>query len=464
MRVCLINPPWSMRRGNIWKHIRATMSPLGLLYLAAVLEEAGFDVDVIDFQSVPEGWDEIATRLRRRPYDFYGISATTAIIKNGYRIADIIKSCWPQAMIVFGGVHPTALPEEAMARESIDFVVRGEGEYAMLELVRGTAPEGIEGITYRGDEGVCHVGDDCIVSDLDGLPPPAFHKVDLSRYRPAVGAYLRTPAMNMMSSRGCPGRCTFCNSANVRLRKRSAQKIFDEMQMLSRDYGIREISFYDDTFTALPQKVMQLCELLIEAKLDMTWSCFGRVDTVKAKMLQMMKAAGCHQVMYGIESGNAEILRRIRKPIDPGLAVRAVEMTKAARIITRCTFMLGNPGETEETIEETIRFAIALEPDIALFNVTTPYPGTEMFLWAKEKGYIRTFDWDEYNLGEPVMVLPTIATEVLKRMYGDSFRRFYLRPRFFSNTIRHRKLREDLPILCQGAKSLCRFAWDRIWQ
>ena len=462
MRVCLINPPWSMRHGNIWKHIRATMPPLGLLYLAAVLEEAGFDVDIIDFQAMPNDWDAITVRLKRQPYDFFGITATTNIIKNGYHIADIIKACWPQAKVVFGGVHPTAMPEEAMARESIDFVVRGEGEYAMLELVRGTPAQSIEGLTYRGAGAIHHVGGCIVVDDLDALPSPAFHKIDFSRYRPAVGAYLRMPAMNMMSSRGCPGRCTFCNSANVRLRKRSPRKIFEEMRMLARDYGIREISFYDDTFTALPRKVIQLCELIIDGNLDLTWSCFGRVDTVKVEMLQVMKAAGCHQIMYGIESGNAEVLRRIRKPIDPALEMRAVAMTKAAHIITRCTFMLGNPGETEATVAETIRFAMMLEPDIALFNITTPYPGTDMFNWTKAHGYIKTFDWDDYNLGEPVMDLPTISTMALRRMYGHCFRRFYLRPSFLVNTIKHRNLLQDLPILWQGAKSLCHFARDRI--
>ena len=360
----------------------------------------------------------------------------------------------PSSFLV--GSHATALPEEPLDRASVDFVVRGEGEQTLLELARGVPVDQIAGLSYRDGARIRHVRPDGLVKDLDTLPLPAFHKIDLGRYRPAVGAYRRLPALNMMATRGCLGRCTFCNSANVRLRKRSAHMIFREMKLLAERYGIREISFYDDTFTAYPQNVMKLCDLLVENRLDLTWCCFARVDTVTGEMLRKMKAAGCHQVMYGIESANADILRNIKKHVDQRCVRPAVEMAQRAGLTVRCTFMFGNPGETEATIEDTIRYSIALDPDIALYNLTTPYPGTEMFQWAKENGYLITENWDRYDLGEPVMRLPTLPTDRLMFKHRQAFNRFYFRPKFLLKKLRELFSRKEVPMMMEGLRSFYR--------
>ncbi|MBF0181385.1 MAG: radical SAM protein [Magnetococcales bacterium] len=168
---------------------------------------------------------------------------------------------------------------------------------------------------------------------------PAFHLVDLKRYRPAVGAYRRLPAINMATTRGCPGKCTFCNSASIPLRKRSAESIVAEMRHLIQRYGIREIAFYDDTFTVFPSNIKKLSNLIREHDLDIGFSCFARVDCVTADMLDDLKRAGCHQVMFGVESGSMEILRTIRKPIATEKTRLAVEMAKKAGLTVRCTFI-----------------------------------------------------------------------------------------------------------------------------
>lgn len=428
LKVCLINPPWVTRSNNIWTKIRGTLPPLGLLYLAAFLEREGVEADVIDCQSGLGSWEEIEAKLREKRYDLYGITGTTSIISNSYRIAGAVKAAQPGAKVVLGGVHVTALPEEALGKDGVDFVIRGEGEQALLELAKGRSPDEIAGLSYKKDGAAVHVGAPGVMPDLDALPFPAFHKVDLKKYRPALNSYRRLPAINMMTTRGCPGKCTFCNSANIPLRRRSADNIFEEMKMLSEKYGIKEISFYDDTFTVFHENINRLCDLLVSGGIDLTWSCFARVDTVTLPLLKKMKAAGCHQVMFGIESASPEILKNIRKNIQLEKNREAVKMVKEAGITVRCAFMLGNPGETERTVDETIKYSLELDPDIALYNITTPYPGTEMFQWAKDHGYLLSENWDDYDLSEPVMRLPTISIERLKLKYKEAFRAFYFRP------------------------------------
>jgi anaerobic magnesium-protoporphyrin IX monomethyl ester cyclase len=179
-------------------------------------------------------------------------------------------------------------------------------------------------------------------------------------------------------------------------------------------------------------------------------------------MLKKMKAAGCHQVMYGIESANPDILRNIKKRIALEKNSKAIEMAKKAGLTVRCTFMFGNPGETEETIDETIRYSIQLDPDIALYNTTTPYPGTEMFDWAKKKGFLRTEDWTEYDLKEPVMVLPTISADKIKKKHVEAFYRFYFRPKFIVKKIIDFFMLKDIPLYMEGIKSLYHFTKSNI--
>lgn len=434
------------------------MPALGLLYIAAYLEDKNIECDVLDFQATLASPEEMEAAIRVCDYDFYGITATTPLAHNAYLISKIIKQEKPDATVVLGGVHPTALPEESFMEGDVDYVVRGEGEEIFYRLVSGENAASINGISYRKDGKIIHVGPPGVVHDLDSLPYPAFHKVNLSLYKPAVGAYKRTPAINMTATRGCPGKCTFCNSAASKLRKRSAEHIFGEMKMLVEKYGIKEICFYDDTFTVYPENINKLCSLITKNKLDVTWSCFARTDCISDEMLGQMKKAGCHQVMYGIESVNKQILINIRKPIQKEKNEFAVALARKHGITSRCTFMLGNPGETAETMDETIKFALKLDPDIALFNITVPYPGTEMFDWADKNRYLLTKDWREYDLSVPVMALPNAPVEMLQLKYKEAFRQFYFRPIYVLRQMKRLLSLSELRILLDGVKSLLRFA------
>jgi radical SAM superfamily enzyme YgiQ (UPF0313 family) len=216
----------------------------------------------------------------------------------------------------------------------------------------------------------------------------------------------------------------------------------DEIAHLRARYGIREIQFYDDTFTVAKQNCLRFCALMKERKLGVSWTAFVRCDCFSEVMARALKDAGCHQVMFGIESGDPAILRAIRKPIDMERTRRAIKIAQAVGLEVRATFMLGNPTETPQSMQRTIEYALALDPDLALFNVTTPYPGTQMFTWADQNGYLTTKDWREYELSSAVLALPTVSHEEIKTAYTEAHRRFYNRPiMFWRRLTRIRSLR-----------------------
>ena len=433
MDILLINPPWETKDGNIWHGVKSTSPPLGLLYVAAYAEQRGASVRVIDVNAEDLSFEDVEQIVRDERPAWVGFTAVTAQITSTHRIAGIIKRVSPESKIVVGGVHASAMSDEVLLDPHIDFCIRGEGEKPMFALVDGQPLASIGGLSYRGDNPLMpieHNPEAEPIEDLDSLPTPAYHLIPFEAYRPAVGAYRRLPAINMTMTRGCPGKCTFCNSAETALRTRSAKHVVDEIELLQRRYGIREVSFYDDTFTIYKRNVIELCDLIVQRGIDLTWSCFARTDCVSPSLLAKMKKAGCHQILFGIESADPEILATIRKPIDIKQTRIACKMVQKAGISVRAAFMFGNPGETVESIRRTIDFAISLNPDLAIFNITTPYPGTQMFDWARREGYLRTLDWEEYDLAHSVMELPTITNEQIDEMYKVAYREFYFRPRF----------------------------------
>ena len=457
MDVLLINPPWVTKDGNIWHGVKSTSPPLGLLYVAAYAERAGQSVRVLDVNAEGLSLESIETVAARHSPRFVGFTAVTAQITSTHEIAASIKRASPNSMVVVGGVHATALPEDVLADPNIDYVIRGEGEKPFTALAQGVPPETIGGLSYRSGNKLQPIQQNRMedpIQDLDSLPTPAYHLVPFEAYEPAVGACRRLPNINMTMTRGCPGKCTFCNSAETALRTRSPEHIVDEIQQLQARYGIREVSFYDDTFTIYKQAVTRLCDLIIERGIDLTWSCFARTDCVSPSLLAKMRASGCHQILFGIESADPEILRNIRKPINLELTVKAVRMVQDAGIGVRAAFMFGNPGETVETMRRTIDFAKDLDPDIALFNITTPYPGTQMFEWAKSRGYLRTFDWGEYDLGNAVMDLPTVSREEINRLYQVAYREFYFRPKFLWRRLKRMHSLTDLRMNLRALRSI----------
>lgn len=433
MRILLINPPWVIRsQKNVWRNVASVMPPLGLAWLAAVLEQDQHQVAILDAHA--ERLDVTAIvpwMCEHGPFDLVGITATTPLVGNALEIARQIKMKWPGVKVVLGGVHPTVLPAEVLSEPAVDLVVRGEGENTIREIADGRPREDIHGVSYRRDGQVVHNPDRELIRDLDSLPFPAYHLLPMHRYRPAAGAAKRTPATSVLATRGCPGRCTFCYRIfGDRLRCRSGAKVAEEVKLLQDRYGIREICFYDDTFTAVKREVRAFCQAVKDLKLDLTWSCFTRIDTFHEETFRMMKDAGCHQVMVGIESASQDILKNIHKKIDINNVEHVIRSMQKLGLGVRAAFMLGNPGETEASMEANIQFALRLDPDLVQFNITTPFPGTEMFQWADENHCLLTKNWEDYDLSRPVMKLDTAAPEVIQRFYDSAHRRFFLRPKF----------------------------------
>lgn len=431
MEILLINPYQTSRKGNIWTKIEGEMPPLGLAYIASFLKSKGFDSKIIDM-NVEQG--DAQTQVEKIPGnpDIIGITSMTSAVMNAYEIAKFLKNKFPKAKIVFGGVHATVLPEDVLSREFVDFVIRGEGEYPFYRLIAGDDIKTIPNLSYRQNNNYIHNPSSILIENLDTLPFPAYYKLPVKKYIPTLGAYKRLPAISMIATRGCPGKCTFCFGSFLgeKIRMHSPDYLIEEIKYLQKNYGIKEILFYDDTFTTFRHKVREFCLKIIKQQIDISWVCFSRVDTIDEETLILMKKAGCHQIMYGIESGSEEILKNINKKIDKQKAKNAVKITKKVGIECRTTYMLGNPGETEETILQTVKFAIELDPDIALFNITTPFPGTAMFKWAKEHGYLISEDWSKYDLSNMLMELPTISRKKIQEYYKKVFKMFYLRPSY----------------------------------
>ncbi|HPI03270.1 MAG TPA: radical SAM protein [Candidatus Goldiibacteriota bacterium] len=431
MRVLLINPEWIRKKGSIWKGVAGAMPPLGLAYIGAYLEKEGVQVSIIDMQVEYDTPENILKSLNYKP-DFVGISAVTTTYNDGLVIAGLCRKIFPSARIIFGGVHPTFSPEEVLSHDEADYVIRGEGEETLLKLVKGEKEENIKGLSYKNEGRIIHNPDCDLIKDLDALPVPAYHMLRVERYVPSLGAYKRLPGISMITSRGCPGKCKYCFGSYLgnRIRFHSYEYMLKTVRMLKKDYGIKEIAFYDDTFTAFKNNLKLFCEGLINEKLDITWVCFARVDFIDAELLALMKKAGCHQVLYGVESGNQEILKALGKSTTLERVEEAVRMTKKAGIECRTSFMLGNPGDTEETLQQTIDFSIKLDADLAMYNITTPFPGTEMYKWAQDNGYLMTNDWSKYDFSTAVMNLPTVSPEKIEEYYHRAHRLFYGRPKY----------------------------------
>ncbi len=459
MHILLVNPPWVIiSRKNVWKSVASVMPPLGLAWIAAVLEREGHQVKVLDSHAENFSLNDIMQWVSHNgPFELVGITATTPLIGNALEIARRLKNRPGNPLIILGGVHPTVLPSEVLAEPAVDIVVRGEGEVTVSEIAAEKPLESISGISYRKEGIIVHNPDRELIHNLDSLPFPAYHLLPMEKYRPAAGAAKRTPATSLMATRGCPGRCTFCYRIfGNRLRFRSGRNVAEEVALLQERYGIREICFYDDVFSAIKREVKEFCLAIQEMKLDITWSCFTRVDNYDEEIFQMMKDAGCHQVMCGVESASPFILQNINKKIDLEKVTYAIHSMQKLGLKVRAAFMLGNPGETEETMEESIQYAIRLEPDLVQFNITTPFPGTEMFRWADEKGYLLTRNWTDYDLSKTVLKLPSLAPETVEKYYHMAHRRFFLRPKFIYRYLARIHSIEDVFSIIRGLRMVFR--------
>ncbi len=432
MRFLLINPSRTVERNNIWSVINSMTPPVGLAVLAALLEQHGTPTDIIDAQALqltPEEVVELASS--NGIYDIIGITATTPEIGSATITAQLFRKAFPQARILFGGVHPTIFHRELVEECVADFVIRGEGEGPIVALAANDPLSEIASLTWRSAVGEVVINPlNEKRADLNSLPLPAYDKLPMDKYRSALGAARHSPSLGIITSRGCPGSCTFCYSGmfGKQIRYVAAELVYDHIIFLQKHYGIKEISFYDDTFTSDRERIITLCQLIIENRTAVSWSCFARVDTVDQELLYLMRRAGCHQIMYGFESSDDKILKTINKRVTTGNYADTIKMTRSAGIDIRGAFMLGSPEETEQSLINTINFSTQLDIQYAIFNITTPYPGTALYTWANKHNCLIHSDWEKYDLAHPIMELPGLPSKTVEMHYRRAYRVFYLRP------------------------------------
>jgi anaerobic magnesium-protoporphyrin IX monomethyl ester cyclase len=392
MKVILVNPPAST---IVEAHDRPDYPHAGLGYLSAYLNTNGITCDIIDAKLERLSPDKVLTRLTNAGPSLVGISAMTHDIMNAARLADAIKRANSQTTVIIGGVHASALPKETLANfSSFDFLVHGEGEVTLYELVKtieNTKPfDQIKGIAYRDGNHIVVNPPRLKIENLDELPFP-----DISKFP-------RCKEYHISTSRGCPFRCIFCMSPYGRdkIRERSPQNVIEELREIEKQKP-QLIKLNDETFGYNRPRAMELLDMIIATDLHHTKKVASlRADHVDLALLKKMKAAGFHYIDYGIESGNPEILKKIKKGITLEQSERAIRMTKEAGIRVGANFIIGHPGETKKTALETIDFAVKLNADVNAIGLMVPYPGTEVAEMAQkgEGGYrLLSYNWEDYN-------------------------------------------------------------------
>lgn len=402
MKVCLVNPPW-LARGSFY------LAPLGLAYLAAVVRDDGHDVSILDSQ-----FQSRETILHSVTHaDVVGITCMTCNVGGAARLAEDIKRSNPDTVIVMGGPHVTFRDTDALKNPCIDIVVRHEGEYTMVEVLRalGTGDlSDVRGITYRKNGAIKRNEERPFIADLDTLPFPARDLLKTEKYYTGGGM------PRIISGRGCPHKCIFCAASSMwgrTVRLRSPGNVVDELEHIIETYKIGMVGFDDDTFTIAPHHTIGICEEIRERGLDIKWGCNVRVDTINGDMIKIMKKAGCFSFFVGVESGNQKTLDLMNKKITLQQIRRAVNLAKEHSMEIILTGILGFPNETYEDVQKTIDFMISLDGDRYLFNFLMIYPGTELERRQKELG-LNPVDnvWEKVE--KAPFQIPTVETEHLR--------------------------------------------------
>ncbi|MGC9517052.1 MAG: B12-binding domain-containing radical SAM protein [Methanomicrobiales archaeon] len=433
MKVLLINPPYVNSK---YKFIGLVAPPLGIAYIAAVLEKNGIDVKIIDAAALEMDWETLKKEINEYSPEVIAITALTPTINKALKTAKIAKKTCSNSKIIMGGYHPTFTYSELLKKDYIDIVVLGEGECTMLDLVRTLENDGnlkeVRGIACK--DFVTPPRD--IIEDIDSLPFPARHLLPMDEYKVLN---IKLPTGTLISGRGCPFNCSFCASSAMhgrKIRLRSAKNIVDEIEHLISDYAAEMIAFMDDTFTLKPERVIEICDEIKKRNLHFFWGCTARVDTVNKELLDKMREAGCITIFYGVESADQQILDGMNKKISVENTKNAFKLTKEADMRTIASVAIGMPGDTRENIEKTIDFVKELDASYAIFSLATPYPGTAFYNEAREKNLIKVDDWSKYTLLSPVLETVDCSLEELKKLQKKAFRKFYLRPGYILRQLR----------------------------
>jgi len=443
--------------------------PLGVGYLASVLERENHDVHILDFQLKDVTEKLLISKIKTESFDLFGISAVTPATYFAYDIAYLLKKHCPDVPVILGGPHVTAIKKNIFNEcRHIDFLAFGEGEDTIVELIDAINSKGdleeVDGISYVDGGNIIVTNPRGYIRDLDSIPFPAYHLFDVDRYKysPFPGQFFKLPMLNVMSSRGCPFKCIFCDRGTMgeAYRFRSTENIISEIEFLMTTYGVKEIRFHDDNFMVNRKRVHEFCNLILKKQLDILWRCSTRVDHVDKETLALMRKAGLVSVSYGIESGSEKILKRVKKGITKEQAMDAVRWSKECGIETKAFFMMNLPGETIEDVEKTLKFSKELSLDWASYQIAFPIPNTELREIVGDNYRIDYSKWDNWNTqmsNEIYYEQDSLSSEYLRKAVKRGWRSFYLRPRIFLNFLKRIKNPQALKSYFRGLVILLRF-------
>ena len=448
MKVVMLSPPSeygdAVVRDTLYGcwckgRVKYMWPPIGLALFASVLEEKGHEVRIIDAPAEGKKLGEIIKNIQSFSANAVLVNTETLTFAEDIQILEGIKSELKDIKVILTGPHVTALPEKSLNYAIVDFIATGGCELTIGELIDALEHDGnydsIKGIGFKKDGKNCITEERELIKNLDDLPFPARHLIpDVEYFNPLAK---RLPYTTMMTSRGCPFKCIYCTTVPFykgKTRLRSAENVVEEMEQITK-LGIKEIMIRDETFTLSKKRVLKICQLIKEKGLDISWICNTRVDTVDYEMLNAMKDAGCHTIKFGVESGNQKILDTLKKGISLDDTKTAFKLCKKFGIRTVAHFMLGSPGETSETLKQTINFVMDLDPDFASPNITTPYPGTELFDLIRDKGFDeeKWRDWNLSSVKEGAVfneLFADVTNEELEKAFVTFYRKFYYRPSY----------------------------------
>lgn len=433
MKVLFVNPPQTASK---YKFMGVIAPPLGIAYMAGVLQENNIDVEILDASAEDMDFKDVEKELLKRKPDLVALTALTPTIGRALETAQVVKETLPDSIVVMGGYHPTFNFIETLEDENVDIVIRGEGEYIMLNLVQALENQSslhdVKGIVFedKNSKEIVVNPEAPLIQNLDELPFPALNLLPMKKYRLLD---MDTHMTTMITTRGCPMQCSFCSSAAMhgkKIRERSVENIVDEIEYLKTNYDIDTIAFMDDTFTLKKRKVMAICDEILKRNIEIMWGCTSRVDTLDEKLLKKMKEAGCITIFIGVESADQQQLDNMCKNTTIAKIENAFKIARKLKIRTIASVALGMPGDTKEIMNKTVKFVHKLKPNYAIYSLATPYPGTRFYKEAFEKNLIKIKDWSKYTLITPILETIDCSLNDMRKIQAKAFMKFYLRPHY----------------------------------
>jgi len=458
MKVFVVNEPFvkDFCRTQRWaarSRGRVLRAPDWLAYAAAVLEKAGHDVRLLDLVARNQTKEELRSLVRSGKPDFVVLDSTTPSIYSDIECSRIVKD-ESKALVIMVGPHISALPEETLllAKGAVDIACIGEYDYTVKDIVEGyNNPERIDGIAYYKEGKVFRTKPRALIENLDELPFPAWHHLDLLKYFDGGKLY---PYIDIISGRGCPNRCIFCLWPQVmhgtKYRLRSPKNVVDEIEhdikLCPRVIKGGEFFFEDDTFTVDKNRAAAICEEILRRNLRIVFSVNGRVDNADRELFKIMKRAGCRELLVGFESASQSLLDKMHKNISLERSGEFMDYAKEAGLDVHGCFVIGLPGETEETAQETIRFALELGLTTVQFSGAVPFPGTDFYNLCKKENWIRAQDWSCWlSDGEQsgVVEYPSLSRERINYYVDLGLKKFYFRAGYMFKFILSNRSKSD---------------------